>query len=125
MNTVNEKENCVKAICNFVRVYRSDDLRTPIEIYRQTGYSAYHDKITIDDIESEIRHDPSLVQEWIMFSEDKRWTPAWAFQGSEESWTVSFIESSGKSSQKVNFKNGFRACAEMVRNEMEQFRCRA
>jgi hypothetical protein len=125
MNSANDKKNCVKAICNFVRVYRTENVCTPIEIYRQTGYSEFHDEITIDDIETEIMRDPNLIQDWIMFSEDKRWTPAWAFQGSGESWTVSFIESNGKSSKKFNYKNGFRACAEMVRNEMEQFRCRA
>ena len=69
----------VSRICRFPRNLR--DLRdcTPQAVWSDSGYRLCRSEITQDDLEREITREPSLIDEWLRFSKDKRWSPAWYF----------------------------------------------
>ena len=115
--------SCVTRICEFARSYRSERVRTPQQLYNETGYAAEHSVISQADIEAAIRRDPSLVEDWLAFTEDKRWTPAWGLaKHSETVWFVFHVAKGGGQGYEIVFESSVAACALMIRMEMEDFR---
>ena len=71
------KNDCITKISRFAKDFRMERVRTPRQIYDATGYTDYHAQITHEDIEASLRQDLSLIDDWLAFTQDKRWTPAW------------------------------------------------
>jgi hypothetical protein len=100
------KDQCIHAICNYVRRYRTDEHTTTLAMYNDTGYSSYYSDIGQEEIEEFITKDIELIEAWGRFSEDKRWTPAWAFDhGEKEKWCVVYILPTGKEAYSVYFED--------------------
>ena len=116
---------CAISICEFARRYRSEQDRTPRQLYEGTGYDTYHAEITQKDIEATIARDESLVDDWLAFTEDKRWTPSWGLKKQGDTWVVFQLAKGGVRSYEVVFHSPVQACAMMVRMEMEDFRHKA
>jgi len=117
--------SCVTRICEFAKLYRSESVRTPQQLYDETGYAAEHSVISQADLEAAISRDMSLVEDWLAFTEDKRWTPAWALtKHREKVWVVSYVPKGGSRGYEVVFTSPIPACALMIRMEMEDFRLR-
>ena len=116
--------DCLFRICHFARDYRSERHRTPRQLYEATGYSDGYMRIKQEDIEASMARDPSLVSDWLAFSQDKRWTPAWGLaQRSETDWVVFHCSRNGDFDCELHFCSSIPACALLIRLEMEQFRC--
>ncbi|MDD5139734.1 MAG: hypothetical protein PHY43_05665 [Verrucomicrobiales bacterium] len=71
------REECVLAICQFARQYQAKRERTAQQLYENTGYHAYFEKVTQKEIEITVKQNSTFIDDWIRFTEDKRWTPAW------------------------------------------------
>ena len=122
-NTNITRKDCVVAICDFARRCREDKNSSPREIYERTGYARYYASITQERVIDLLRTKPRLVDEWLMFSEDKRCTPAWFFEKRpEKMWRVGYIDRNGSTIHEVMFDDSINACALIVRMEMEEFR---
>ncbi len=116
--------NCLFRICQFARVYRSERDRSPREIYDATSYTTCHAGISQEDIEESVTRDPSLISDWLAFTEDKRWSPAWGLaKRSENRWIVFHGLRDGTFDYELSFRSGIPACALLIRFEMEHFRC--
>ena len=111
------------ATCHWVRRYREERLRTPIELYEDTGYSELYRDFSESQLERVLRDDPSLVEDWKSFSEDKRWSPAWYFTTEEGISVVGHYPPDPNMSKKT-FRDPFQACAYFIKMEMEAFRAR-
>ena len=117
------RRKCVKQIAEFARAYRSEQVRTPRQLYDETGYGTKHPSISQADIEAVVSDDLSLVDDWIAFTEDKRWTPAWGLsKRGRKSWVVFRVKKGGVIACEVVFTSPVPACALMIRLEMEGFR---
>ena len=117
-------EKSIIRICEFARRYRSEKKRTPQQLYDETGYGTGHAKITQQDIEAVIAQDHTLIDDWLSFTEDKRWTPAWGLRKNSDRWIVFHMAEGGTRSYEVIFALPVPACALMIRMEMEDFRLR-
>ncbi len=114
--------SCVTRICEFARLNRSERVRTPQQLYDETGYAAEHSAISQTEIEAAISRDMSLVEDWLAFTEDKRWTPAWGLvKRGEGVWVVFHVAKGGGRGYEVVFASSVPACALMIRMEMEDF----
>ncbi len=69
-------------------------------------YAKHFQTISHEEIKKSIRNDTRFISEWIQFTEDKRWTPAWG----------------GGMDYCVTFDNPIDACAFMIGMEMEELR---
>ena len=118
MKAAKSKAECVKAICRFPRLYSQEGL-SPREIVKKSGYWEFRDEISIADIEDEIRSDPELIDLWIRFTDDKRWTPGWGLGREDEGFRVFYVFRGGKTELEKAYADGCAACARMVRFEME------
>src|SRR5215472_11488412 len=89
-------------ICEFVRRFRSEKDLTPRQIYEETGYGSWYAEVSQEDIEAVVARDPTLVDDWISFSEDKRWTPAWVLgKVSDRVWVVSLVREGGETGYQI------------------------
>lgn len=119
-------EQCILAICQFARQYQAERERTPRHLYKDTGYHAYFENVTQKEIEITVEQNSSLIDDWIHFTEDKRWTPAWGLvKRNKNSWVIFHILKNGVKNYEVLFDNPISACALMIRMEMEDFRLRS
>jgi hypothetical protein len=122
MNKVQTIQDCINAICRFPRSYHDGANRTPRQIYVDSGYETYYRDITQEQIENELESNPSFVDDWDRWSDDKRWSPAWGFGGDDNGrWFVRLCKNSGQG-EAIVFTEQFSACALMVRLEMEGLR---
>ena len=96
---------------------------TPIELYEEVGYSEFSRDVSESLLEAVLRNDPSLVDDWKSFSEDKRWSPAWYFTTEEEISVVGHYPPD-PNINKMTFRDPFQACAYFIKMEMEAFRAR-
>lgn len=119
------REECIYAICHFVIRYKEDKKYTPYEIYEETCYKKYYCDITQEQIIDVIRRHTNLIEAWLLFSQDKRWTPSWFFEKRLDGfWRVGYMVENGKYTYEMMFNDSVNACAQMIRMEMEEFRLR-
>jgi hypothetical protein len=110
-------------ICLFPRYYKKEINKTPRDFIIESQYPQYYDQITLDDIENIIINNKSIVDDWVNFTEDKRWTPAWGLKKIEyEEYCLFYVPADGGDGYSINICSDLTACALMVRFEMEDLR---
>lgn len=111
-------------VCHWVRRYRTaKGSTTPRDLYHETGYDACHQQITEADIESVLRNDPQLIDEWELFSMDQRWAPSWWFSRKGEGVSeVGFYHNDQVKRRQYSFTDDFKACAFFIKMMMERLR---
>lgn len=116
-------KDCLDAICHFPVNFRTLKQYTSAQIYNNTGYERYHSMITQDQIIDVLKTNIDLMEMWFLFSQDKRWTPAW-FLKKESSgfWRVGYLTQNHEVIYEINFNDSMSACAFLIRMEMEEFR---
>lgn len=115
------KTETVTRICQFAGAYLAESVKTPAQLFAETGYQTNGAAITIDEIEKEIEGNPKVLSDWLAFTDDKRWTPSWGIRKYGKEYTVFYVSKDGKIGQEFCFEAGVSACALMVRKEMEGF----
>lgn len=112
---------CVADICKFPIIYNRDN-KAPIKILEDCGYYELHEEVTIDKILEYLNENSSLIDHWIQYSYDIRWSPVWSF-GSERKnlWTVKYFDRNGLVETRT-FDNKFEACASMIKLTAEEIR---
>lgn len=119
------KDDCLAKICQFARDFRAENILAPRQLYDATGYATHHSQITQEDIEASLRQNLSLIDDWLRFTEDKRWSPAWGFgRTGEADWVLIHITATSHCDYELRFSSAISACALMIRLEMEDFRYR-
>ena len=79
--------------------------------------------MTQDHIAEEIRKEIKIINEWEMWSMDKRWTPSWGFgKNKEGKWVVFYVPEGGGRGYEIFYGDSVAACALMIRLEMEDLR---
>jgi len=61
-NSANSLLECIKTICNFVRIYHENNL-SPLEIFKSTNYQKFYKDITLEMISNYIKEDETIVNE--------------------------------------------------------------
>jgi hypothetical protein len=113
---------CIVAICNFPLTYKNANM-SPSAIFTNSKYGDQYEFISLEALEEHVKAHPELIDRWILYSQDKRWTPAWAFtKNKSDGWVVSYIQESGKHGYEIIFGNATNACAFMIKMEFEELR---
>ena len=115
----------VKAIAEFPRRYRDELQLTPRKMFESMRYSAAYLEISQEQIEAIVEHDPVLIEDWVRFSEDKRWTPSWWIAPHGKQWIVGHMNNKLVRDCEIVFDSPTTATAFMIRMEMESFRTEA
>jgi hypothetical protein len=125
METINqeEKTKCIELICLLQRHFKQSKIKSPNQLLIESKYQEYYDQITQEEIENVIINNQSIIEDWLYFTEDIRWTPAWGLEKSEDKYYCLYlINEVGGKRFTINILSGITACALMIRFTMEDIR---
>lgn len=119
MKTCKTIEECIRDICRFPILSKKFSDLSPLEIVKKTRYAKFCTKIGKEDIIAELKREKNSIEEWLCFTEDKRWTPAWGISRRNDKYILFYVSPTGEIEISQSFKDPYEACALMVRMEME------
>jgi len=112
---------CITRMCEFPNIYKMGN-QTPYEIMKECGYPKQFSQVTVENISHYLIHKPSLIINWLQYSDDIRYSPAWSFaQDKTGKWIVVY---SGKEvlPERHIYDDKFEACAKMIIMTFESMR---
>lgn len=119
----NNLDECINKICNFPKILLTNENITPIQVFKEASYEKLYLQITQEQIEKEISSYPDLIDSWMLFAKNKRWSSTWGIEKeSNKKIKVYYLNDKGKKTYELIFNNPNNACAYMVKFEMEELR---
>ena len=109
--------NCqriVEQVCRFPLDMRQAGI-SPNQWVRKINLTAHKGCISSDAIVSCLRAQPELVEQWLAWSDDKRWSPAWYFYRDGDHYVVGHYPNG----EDEHFTDRFLACTRFVVHDME------
>jgi hypothetical protein len=91
-----------------------------VYLLEESGYDTVRDAITVPILQQHLQGQPSLIDDWAGYSEDKRCSSGWYFDDGRYS-TGYFSSEAGRSREQV-FTERTQACAEFIKHELESIR---
>ncbi len=74
------------------------------------------------DLDRELRQRPDIVDGWLRWSEDKRWSPAWYFYEVDGHCIVGYFSDDDSECRSSKFEDRYQACAAFIIHELEDYR---
>ncbi len=111
----------VQAVCEIPRRLRERDDVSFLGCLALTGYLDAPDSLTVPSLVAELSRSPSLVEEWLNYSGDKRVTSGWAFERTRDGGAVIAWFPRG---ERITFGDPVRACAEFIVRELRDLHAR-
>ena len=99
------------------------NLRT-VSIYsllEDTDYFQVHDQISVNDISEELNNNPNVINDWLIWSENKRVDIGWFFQINKGQYLVGYL-ANGKATKTETYLDKIYACATFIKHEVENVR---
>jgi hypothetical protein len=115
---------CVNKMAAFPTIYKTGH-QTPSDILKQSDYQKLYSLVTLDKICQYLLQNPTLVSDWLQYSEDIRHSPAWSIgQDDTNKWIVVY---SGKGilPERYIYDDKFEACSKMIKMTFESIRSSA
>lgn len=100
-------ELAIRRICNLPIDFRSGDQST-YDLVRASGI-AYH-SLTASEVLSVLESNPTLVDEWLSWSEDQRCTSAYYFMQKNDRYVVGRVPGQDQ----IEFDDRLAACADFI-----------
>lgn len=114
------KDSIVKLI-HLAYDFRKRGNISPINLLKKSGYLEFSDQINEEEIGEILKSYPHLVDEWLLWSENKRSNPTWHFDKFEDG-TYAVAYSTEGIEAEINKKDEFKACAAFIKREAEDLR---
>lgn len=90
-----------------------------VTLVHESGYPSARDALAAPTIAEALRAQPSLILDWLQYSENKRSDAGWYFKaGAPNTWNVGFL-SNGTMQTEVSFSDPVAACAAFIKSELE------
>ena len=102
----------VEHVCHIPHDHRNGD-KSPMQLAEECGLFDHPDCVTPSAVEDYLRAHPELVDDWIMYSADKRSSPGYYLVDHGDELIVGFTEDGDTQS----FTNRAAACAQYVTYE--------
>ena len=88
-----------------------------VRLLQESGYEAVRGAVSAPAIQQHLETHPHLIDEWAVYSNDKRRSSGWYFDDSRYS-TGHFSSAAGRTREQV-FSERSRACAEFIKHELD------
>ena len=112
----------VSEICEIAARYKSDGLRDTSKLLQAVELHFRKERIREADLANYLRANPQLVDCWILWSEDKRWSPAWYLsENSDGTFSVGFYHKDPALREERRYSDKFAACAAFIVHEIEDY----
>jgi hypothetical protein len=73
-------------------------------------------------LERVLRQHPEMINGWLRWVEDKRWSPAWYFTADDDHYVVGYFSTDKSECKSEIFEDRYQACAAFIIHELEDFR---
>jgi len=97
----------IRRICNLPIDFRSGD-KSAYDLVRKSGIGFR--SLTTVEVLPVLQSNPSLINEWMSWSEDQRCTPAYYFREDADGYIVGRLPEQ----EQVEFDDRFSACADFI-----------
>lgn len=92
-------------------------------LLKETGYFEMHDQVSDDSIQKMLNHHPDCIDEWIIYSQNKRTSSGWYFkQEGKDSYIVGYFGGTDSENVQLRFADRIAACAAFIKRESEDIR---
>ncbi len=95
------------------------------DLLKDTGYFEKYDQVSEGSIHEALKQHPECVDEWILYSQDKRTSTGWYFKREDENAYIVgyFAGKAGKNKNiQLKFTDRIEACAAFIKREAETMR---
>ena len=107
----------VAKICSLPVSFRADG-RSPLQLVAESGYLELAESVTVARVTQFLNENPTLVDSWLSWSEDKKVSSGWYFIDTSEGFVVGYHPNG----QRLVFSDKTHACAEFIVREVESIR---
>jgi hypothetical protein len=99
--------------------------RGDISVYgllQESGYFERFAAVTAEVLRTVLAREPSLVSDWLTYSENKRADAGWYFRQEPIGYVVGCVAHDGSQTRKNTYADRIEACSEYIKAEMEDIR---
>jgi hypothetical protein len=90
------------------------------DLLKETGYLEKYEKVSVEEIRNGLARCAECVEDWIVYSEDKRSSSGWYFKKKDNKrFVVGCIDLNGNSTHN-EYENGVDACAIFIKHEIDE-----
>ena len=122
MATINttaiSKDNCIERICNLPLDFKVAD-KSSFTLLQESKFADFHSDITKPDIKDYLSRHKNLIDNWDIWSEDKR-TWGYYLSISPDKYFVGSLDKDGKENFSKSFATAEDACAEFILKEVSE-----
>jgi hypothetical protein len=117
-----EIKDAIEKVIRFPFDYRIRGNMSPIALIKESGYPGLHSKINEEEIAAVLKLHPHMINEWLLWSENKRSNPTWHFMKFDDgSYQVEY-SSEGRESEEIITLDEIKACAAFIKREMGNYK---
>ena len=117
-----EAQVTAEAVARLARTFYSRGDLSAYALLEQSGYLNWHEHVTPELLASFLASDPSLVDDWLALSENRRTSSGWYFREETTGFTVAFVDEAGINFDERSYSDRIGACAEFIKREVEEMR---
>jgi hypothetical protein len=110
-----DKDTVAERVCRLPVDFRTIRTVSSIALVQNSGYLERPTDLTRKSVLGVLRKSPSLIDEWLLWSENQRTTPAWAFYEVANGYRVHLVGGD----EEMVFTDKFEACAEFVMRQIQ------
>lgn len=112
----------IDGLINIPRRFNSVGNMSIYNLLKETGYFEIHDQISVKNILNVLAQYSECVEDWIVYSEDKRIGSGWYFkQEDNQKYVVGCLSEEGNITHK-EYSNRLEACAIFIKHEIDDIR---
>lgn len=111
-------DETIASVVRLPRSFRMLDVSI-FSLLQDSGYSDVSDQITLEAIREALRAEPSLLEEWLEYSESQRTGSGWYLTRKLEGFQVGRYTGDGKDIYSEEYPDGQTACASYILKELE------
>jgi hypothetical protein len=91
-----------------------------VALLKEASYFEIHDQISVDDIRMALIQCPECIDEWMLYSEDKRTSSGWYFlKEGVEKYIVGYSARNKGHNITEKYSDRFDACAHFIKYEID------
>jgi hypothetical protein len=106
----------VSKICSMSRDYQHKSM---VQLLKESGYLGNESSVNKSQILDFIGSHPGLMDDWLLYSADKRVKSGWYLLHDNQDWIVGYFNGHFKGNKQI-FTSGYEATAVFIMNELGQ-----
>lgn len=105
----------ITLVCTLPTQYQKHPHKSPKQIARLLKLKQRRGEVDPRKISAYLTENPHLLDEWLRWSEDKRWSPAWYLSKSAANWVLAYYPDGPEHV----YKDPIQACTKFVEAELD------